>query len=773
MDLTTLLGRMTLDQKVAQLTGLSVRGLLQSSAGSGGSPLDELLRQAPHGLGHLSMIWRLGDTDDSLRQALADIQERARDLTPYGIGVLFHGEGANGLVFPAGLQFPTPWGQAATWDPQLTGRASSVTAAQMDRIGIPLMFSPVLDLARDPRWGRVHETYGEDPELVAQFAVGFVRGVQETGSNVVATGKHFLGYGHSEGGLNKAATHLGPRALLDDYAEPFRRAVAEAGLPVVMNSYNTVDGVPAAANRWLLTEVLRDRLGFDGLTVSDYGSIDMLRSVHHTAATAGEAGRQAITAGLDVELPRNDCFSALVTEVEQGRLSEQVIDRAVLRVLTLKDRLGLIPSSTVPARTAADRDLPAEAARAGRELAERGLTLLANDGTLPLRPNARIAVIGPVADELRIHFGAYTGVADAELAVGIRAILNQEIPGVTQDDIVMHNLFATRTPGVEPLFEEVARRLHPNGRSVVEALRELGADVTHTPLGNVADPTPVDADAVTTAVQDADVIVAVVGERTGWLGNHTAGEGITAVSPSVPGNQQDLIRRAAATGKPVVTVVVSGRPLVMPDIARDSAAVLLAPLLSEYAGTAVARALLGAVNPSGRLPSTFPRHLGQIPIYHGHQYGSGYAHPTGVTSDYVDLDDQRPLYAFGHGLSYSTFTAGEPEFTADGVLRARLTVTNTSTVDGETVVQLYARDEVATVVRPVRRLLAFTRIALAAGESREVLLEAPLERLFYTFPDGSRGLEAGEVTLMAGFSSDDLPCSATVTVPAAGDAHRR
>jgi beta-glucosidase len=267
------------------------------------------------------------------------------------------------------------------------------------------------------------------------------------------------------------------------------------------------------------------------------------------------------------------------------------------------------------------------------------------------------------------------------------------------------------------------------------------------------------------------VVVAVLGERTGWVGNNTAGEGQTTASPSLPGDQEDLLEHLAALGTPLVTVVVSGRPLLLEKAARASNAVLLAPLLGEEAGTTIAHTLFGLINPSGKLPSTFPRHLGQIPIYHGHHHGSGYEHPTGARHGYGDLGAQGPLYAFGHGLSYTTFEVALDERDdrpavelLDGVLRARLTVANTGAVDGETVVQCYARDEFASVVRPVRQLIAFARVGLAAGETGSVLLEAPVERLHHTLIDGHRGIEAGDVTVMAGFAADALPCTATITV---------
>ncbi|MFF9204052.1 glycoside hydrolase family 3 N-terminal domain-containing protein [Streptomyces sp. NPDC014986] len=774
--LAGLIGRLGLEQKVAQLGGIALPGLL--APGPKGVPsLDtgRVTELCPHGVGHLSLAWFLGQDADSLRDALARVQQAVREVSPFGIGGLVHLEGVNGFLHAAGEQFPTAWAQAATWDPDLAGQASSVTAAHMRDLGVQLLFAPVMDLSRDPRWGRVHETYGEDPELAARFSVAFVQGVQgvpgqDGDSGLLATGKHFLGFGASEGGLNMATTQLGRRTLVDEYAEPFRRAIAEAGLSVVMNSYNDIDGVPAAANHWLLTALLRDELGFTGMTVSDYDSVAMLRTRYRTAATPGEAAAQALAAGLDVELPHAVNYPDLVAEVTAGRLDEKVIDRAVARVLAAKARTGLIPGfGTPPVRTG--RPVRTKAATVRRAIAARGTVLLHNDGTLPLAEERhRVVVTGPAADELRVHFGAYTSVAAAEMPAAIKAVRMGEVPGVDSATFASTDIVTTPLPALQPRFEEMARDLHPGARTVWEALRKTGAEAEYVSLGSFTTEgaRPLDARTVDTAVSGADVIVAVVGERTGRVGGNTAGEGRSSVSPSLPGDQEDLVELLAATGKPVITVVVSGRPLLLDRMVRASAAVLLAPLLGEEAGSAIASVLFGGTNPSGKLPATFPRHLGQIPAYHGHRHGSGYDHPAGETYAYVDLADQAPLFAFGHGLSYTAFEvscAGDAEV-GDGMLRAPVRVTNTGAREGETVVQLYGRDEYASVVRPVRRLLDFRRLALSAGESAELVLQAPLERLAYTLPDGRRGCEAGEVTLMAGLSSDDIRCTTTVTVPA-------
>lgn len=770
-----LVSRLTLDQKIAQLTGMFVTDLFAppTEPGQGfGLATERLASIRPDGVGHLSMAWFLGSTAESLRTGLERIQAGVREVTPFGIGALVHNEGINGFLHDSGTQFPTSWAQAASWDPRLIARASGITAAHMRDTGVHLLFSPVMDLARDPRWGRVHETYGEDPELVSQMSVGFVRGVQDSAHEprVLAAGKHFLGYGASEGGLNLAISQLGRRALVDEYAEPFRRAIREAGLEVVMNSYNEIDGVPSAADRWLLTELLREQLGFRGAVVSDYDSVNMLRTVHHTAVTEAQAASQALSAGLDVELPSDTNYRHLREAVASGAVTEETIDRATGRVLRIKELVGLVPEmrGAVGRKKSGTSVDEGEAADVRRSIAERGIVLLQNDGVLPIAAGSRrVVVTGPVADELRIHFGAYTSVANMEMMVGQMALRNGEIPGIDPETFNFTDIFQARMPGMQGRFEARTRELHASASTVLDAIRSIDADVVFAPLGSVTSDTAVEAGVVAEAVADADVVVVVVGERTGWVGTNTAGEGQSTAEPRLPGNQDALVDAIAATGATLVTVLVSGRPLVVSSVAAVSNALVLAPLLGEVAGSAIADALFGRFSPSGKLPSTFPRSVGQIPMYHGHHAGSGYDHPTGTRHGYGDLADQRPLFPFGHGLSYSTFDVRASDSRielVDGRFEVTCTVVNTGAVDAETVVQVYARDEAACVVRPVRQLLQFERLALAAGAERTVTLAAPVERLFYTMPDGRRGVEPGTVTVSVGFSSADLRFAHTVFI---------
>ncbi|MCL2595323.1 MAG: glycoside hydrolase family 3 C-terminal domain-containing protein, partial [Promicromonosporaceae bacterium] len=608
-----------------------------------------------------------------------------------------------------------------------------------------------------------------DQELAAQFSVAFTKGIQgeNNDSGILACGKHFLGYGASEGGLNQAITQLGRRALVDEYAEPFRRAIKEAGLATVMNSYNEIDGVPSAADRWLLTELLRDQLGFDGLVVSDYESIVMLQTVYHTARTEERAGVQALSAGLDVDLPAGKNYLNLAAEVRAGRLDEQVVDEAVLRVLQAKARVGLIPSLS-PA--AAPKPALADVATTRRGIADRALVLLKNDGVLPLTVGQqKIVVVGPAANELRIHFGAYTSVTNMEMQAGIRALRSGQIPGISAAEAIFTDIFQARMPGIEPMFEEGVARIHPDMPTLVQALGAYDATVTFADFGSfLGHDEDFDGVGLRAAVADADLVIAALGERTGWVGNNTAGEGQSTAEPRLTGDQQALVTALAQTGKAVVSVIVTGRPLLLADLVDVSSAVLMAPLLGEAAPAAIARALYGELNPSGKLPNTFPRVAGQVPMYHGHHMGSGYDHPTGIRHGYNDLVNQAPLFAFGHGYSYTSFeldpVCHTEAVTAGGNVQVRVRVTNTGSCAGETVVQLYGRDEAASVVRPVRQLLQFARISLEAGETTTLDLVAPVERFAFTGLDGKRVVEPGDVTLGVGLAADDIHAELKVVI---------
>jgi beta-glucosidase len=760
-----LLETMTLHQRVAQLWCVDTSTFVTAD----GIDLELLADMAPYGTGCISSVHRLGgDGGQDLKKGIATVQERIMELSGHGVPALFHLDSLNGMVHPLGTQFPTPLGQAAAWQPELVHGMASIARRQLLEVGVRHSLSPVLDLARDPRWGRVHETYGEDPSLAAAMGVAFVRGLQgdDLRDGVAATAKHFLGYSFSQGGLNHGAVSLGPRILRDEFARSFEAAIREAGLATVMNSYSEIDGLPVVANEAILTELLRETLGFSGIVVSDYLSVIMLMSLHGIAAGDDEAGRLALKSGVDVELPDARGFRNLAKLVEQGEVDIALVDRAAYRVLHVKEQLGLLEPGG-PRPPLVERAAGGERA-ASRNLAERGVVLLKNAGALPLRPSVRrVAVIGALAGSARIHYGAYSTPASVE-----NTLLRKEYPFDLAADYIGRFVLAN-SGGTEEelqLFEQNVRALDPAASSVVEQLQDRVAKPTEVVVslrGGPEGTSAADLEAARDTTTGCDIAIVVVGERTGWAGSVTAGEGRDRQTLDILGSQDELVEAVAATGVPTVVVVVSGRPLVLTRTLRVADAVVYAPLLGPEGPAAIVSVLLAETVPAGRLPITWPRCVGQVPIFAGTHKGSGYEHPDLPVPGYVD-GATTPQYAFGHGLSYTTFEYGDfvvsPTVHAGGEISASVRVANTGEFDGDEVVQVYAHDRIASVTRPLRQLVAFARVPVAKRGSVEVSFRIPVNCLAFTNPAGDLVVEPGLVDVFVGASSADIRQRAVVKI---------
>src|SRR4051794_9158042 len=709
-----LIDRMTLDEKVAQLGGLWVTDLI-SESGFDEAKADERLR---HGIGHVT---RIGASTALLPEASAElmntIQRYAVERTRLGIPVVVHEESTGGYCARGATVFPQAIGLAATWDPDLVEHVAGVVREQLVAVGARHTLAPVLDIARDPRWGRVEETYGENPLLAGAIGTAYVKGLQpsDLAHGVICTGKHFLGYGFAEGGLNHAPVHAGPRELREVFGEPFAAAIRDAGLASIMNSYSSVDGLPCAGAAAILTELLRDELGFDGVVVADYFAVALLISHHHTAAGKGEAAAQAPPAGLDLELPALDCFAELTRLVDDGTVDVALVDRAVRRVLESKVRLGLFDQPYVDASrastvfdTAPQRDL-------ARRAATESIVLLRNDGgllPLDLEHLGRMAVIGPLADSVRGLQGDYHYPAHAEI-VYESARGSSLLPGA--DSALAPG--PHYTPHITPL---AALRDAIGDWAEIEV--ERGCDVSGDDASGI--------DAAVLAAERSDVALVFVGGESGLMPHSTVGEARDASDLGLTGRQQDLVEAIVATGTPTVVTVIGGRVFALPWIAEHVPAVLFAWLPGEEGGAAIADVLLGAVDPSGRLPVTLPRSVGQVPVHSTHRFGGGRSQ---FWNDYTD-GPSRPLFPFGHGLSYTTFRYSEFDVhaasTTDPVFVA-VTVTNTGARAGEEVVQLYVTDEVASVARPWRALVGFHRVPLAPEESSRVTFTVHPSRLAF------------------------------------------
>ncbi|MBK9712433.1 MAG: glycoside hydrolase family 3 C-terminal domain-containing protein [Kouleothrix sp.] len=748
-----LLSRMTLDEKIAQLGSAWVYELLRDGAFSP-EQARALMR------GGIGQITRIGGAtsarpDDSARLANA-IQAYLRDETRLGIPALVHEETCSGYLARGATCFPQIIGVASTWEPELVEAMGGVIRAQMQAVGAHQSLAPVLDVTRDPRWGRTEETFGEDPYLVARMGSAYVRGLQtdDVGKGIIATGKHFLGYGASEGGMNWAPAHIPARELLEVYLAPFEAAIKTAGLASIMNGYHELDGVPCGAARWLLTDLLRGRLGFDGLVVSDYFTVQMLAEYHHLAATKAEAARLALEAGIDVELPGTDCYGAPLRQaVESGAVGQALIDEVVGRVLAMKFRMGLFENTFVAPELAAEVfDAPAQRELA-HAIARKSIVLLKNEGSLlPLRKDlASIAVIGPNADNVRHQMGDYSYPAHIETLLELLEKPSQ-LPQTLPDKVELVDI------GVEmvSVLDAIRRAVGPQ----TQVRYAQGCDV----LGGSQDGF---AEAVA-AARGADVAIVVVGDKAGLTDSCSSGESRDRAELGLPGVQEQLVRAVAGTGTPVVVVLMNGRPLAIPWIAEHLPALLEVWLPGEEGGSAVADVLFGDENPGGRLPISFPRAVGQVPVYYNHKPSGGRSHWKG---DYVELS-ATPLYPFGYGLSYTTFAYANlrldrQEVAPTGQLAIGVDVTNTGARPGDEVVQLYVHDVHASVTRPVKELKGFKRISLAPGETRSVTFRLDARQLGFYDLQMRYVVEPGEIEVMVGSSSQAIHLRGSFTIAGA------
>ena len=739
-----LVTEMTLDEKLAQLYGVWVGA---SDDGEDVAPhqhemddaidLDELL---PSGLGQLTRQFGTAPVDAaSGALSLVRTQERIVAAGRFGIPAVAHEECLAGFAAWGATAYPVPLSWGASFDPDLVERMSRRIGDDLRSVGVHQGLAPVLDVVRDARWGRVEETIGEDPYLVGTIGTAYVRGLESAG--IIATLKHFVGYSASKAGRNLAPVSIGPRELADVLLPPFEMAVREGGARSVMNAYTDLDGVPSAADRSLLTELLRETWGFDGTVVADYFTIAFLKLLHGTADTWADAAAAALEAGIDVELPTVKTFGEpLRRAVEDGIVDESLIDTALRRVLRQKAELGLLDADWSPVPPAlAGVDLsqpdtlrgtidldPAENRALAARLAEQAVVLVRNDGTLPLAAPGTIAVIGPNADDPYAMLGCYSFPAHV----------------------------VTQHPGVAMGIEIP---------TVLEALRAEfpGSDIRYA-VGTSVDGGETEgiADAAALAAS-ADVVILALGDRAGLFGRGTSGEGCDVESLTLPGAQQELVDAVLATGTPAVVTLLTGRPYALGRAATDAAAIVQAFFAGEEGGPAIAGILSGRVNPSGRLPVSIPATPGSQPTTY---LAAPLARANGVSNV-----DPTAAFPFGHGLGYASFEWDDlqgdgPEAAVDGTVSLSLRVRNTGERRGADVVQLYLHDPVASVVRPVQRLIGFARVELEPGAEARVRVRVPADVTSFTSRVGSRIVEPGVVDFGFGRSSGDIPLVHRVTL---------
>ncbi len=726
-----LVSRMTIAEKIAQLGSVWMGALgdgdggvapMQDQFSDDLPPLDELIA---NGLGQLTRVFGTRPVSPAAgMRALAALQARVVAASRFGIPATAHEECLTGFAAWTATIFPTPLAWGASFDPGLVRDMARAFGRHMRAVGIQQGLAPVVDVTRDPRWGRTEETIGEDPYLVGTIGTGYVQGLQSAG--LQATLKHFAGYSASRAARNMAPVSMGPREFADVILPPFEMAIRLGGARAVMPSYTDIDGIPATADPELLGTLLRGKLGFDGLVVSDYYAVSFLELQHAVAASPEGAAALALTAGVDVELPSVRCYGApLSAAAAAGDVTMANVDRAVARVLRQKFEMGMldpgwlaVPGLDPAADGAAqgpDLDPPANRALA-RRLAEESVVLLANPGgALPLARTARVAVVGPLADDPLAFFGCYS----------------------------MPRHLASRTDGAGVQVS-----------TLLAALREELADVVYAPGCEVRSADRSGFAEAVAAARSADIVVAVVGDEAGLFGRGTSGEGCDVTELRLPGAQEELLHALAGTGTPVVAVLVTGRPYAIGGVAGRLAGIVQAFFPGEEGGHAIAGVLTGRVTPSGKLPVEMPASAGAQP--------STYLRSRNAAVHNGSSVDPTPLFAFGHGLSYTTFeysclALSADKVPTDGTVEVSCTVRNTGACAGTEVVQLYLSDPVSQVVRPVRWLSGFARVPLEPGQSRRVCFRLHADRTSFTGLAGDRIVEPGEIGVAVGGASDRLP----------------
>lgn len=721
-----LLKRMTLEEKVAQMQDLVFE---QFSANKvvDTAKMSSVLKGMSYG-----SIFGAKQSVDTLSRNYVQLRNYINKDNRLGIPVIGEAESLHGLIVGGSTIFPQSIALGATFNPELVSRVADVIATEAKASGVDQVLAPDLDLARELRWGRVEETYGEDPYLVSRMGVEYVKSFNK--HKVITTPKHFVAHGSPSGGLNLASVAGSERELRSIYLKPFAAVIKEANPYSIMNSYNSYEAVPIAASKKILTGILRDELGFKGYISSDWGSVDMLRHFHQTAANKAEAAIQAVLAGVDVEVDGN-CYAKLDSLVKAGAISEKEIDKCVSRILTAKFAAGLFDNYQYPdpdqlkniIHTQEAQQLALDAAR------ESAILLKNSNNILPLKMEKlkSIAVLGPNA--AKVQFGDYMWTNEDQYGIsplqGIQAL----------------------TGGKIKINYAMGCDIHSQNRDGI-------------------------AEAAATAAK-SDLAIVFVGTMSGTPGrpypNSVAGESFDLSDIALTGVQEDLIKAVKKTGKPVIVVLVAGKPSAMPWVKDNCDAVIVQWYGGEKEGTAIAEVLFGLVNPSGKLNVSFPKSVGHLPVFYNYYpTDKGFYKIRGTLDkpgrDYV-FSDPFPVWAFGRGLSYTTFrydnmNVSNDKFYDNDTCKVQVDVTNSGAMDGKEVVQLYVRDKVSSVVTPIKELKAFKKVMIKAGETAKVNLNLPIQDLSLWNIDMKNVVEPGEFELQIGTASDSILLTKTITV---------
>lgn len=765
-----LLEKLSVEEKMAQLICVMPFG----------SSAEECLQEAEQacsvGIGNVSsLVMREHRTLEESAQLQRKLQSRIMELSPHHIPAIFHMEGTCGAFLPGAASFPSGYGRGASWDPQLERQIGAIVGRQERAVGITQTLAPVLDVSREPRMGRCAESYGEDPTLVSAMGTAYLEGLQQESTGGLRTqgvAKHFLGFHASEGGIHGTGCTVSFRQMREVYGKPFQAAISKSGLRGIMPCYNPINGVPVSASAEIMTELLRGEMGFDGICVSDYCAVRNLHFAQKMFDSAAEAGYAAMSAGMDVEYHYPACFNSELTEqFRSGLIDMAVLDRAARKVLEIKFGMGLFEHPFALEGEALHR-----AFHKGSEediclqIAQESLVLLKNDGMLPLQDkHQKIAVIGCFADDPRFLFGGYTHFSMAEGALSSAVTMaGVESSNGSQTVQVFPGTSVQRSDA--PQYREVLTRQKPNVQTLLDELRQrmpkseivfaYGYDCAGTDESRHSE--------ALQAAQEADLVIVTLGGKNGTSIIATMGEGVDGVHINLPSCQESFLRKLSKLGKKVAAVHFDGRPISSDAAQQCCNAILEAWNPAEGGSIAVAEALTGAYNPGGKLPVSVAYTAGQIPVYYNHYNNCSYHKRAVSLAGYVDCP-HTPRYFFGHGLSYTAFRYSDLTLSSRVLqpgesLQIRLNVTNTGKAAGDEVVQLYIRDELASILRPVQELAGFCRVHLLPGETKQITFRLCDTQLAFLDMNRKWRIERGDFTLRIGASSEDIRLTDTFRV---------
>jgi beta-glucosidase len=767
-----LLSRMTLKEKAAQLCG----NLPASCIVDGKLDKERLKSLCPDGHGRFTQFSLVGlASPEYIAHISNEIQKYFIEETRLGIPVAFQSENLCGYPGAGGTLFPSMANVASTWEPDLVKEMSSVIGKESRAVGINSAMSPVIDVSRDPRWGRTYETFGEDPYLISQMGINYINGMQsDKTSGVACIAKHFLGYAETQGGMNCAATRINKRELYETFATPFEAVANKADVSGMMASYSEIDGMPVGANKDIARTLLRDVMKFRGMLTSDGAAVMKMWNFYHIASTYSEAGLLAKKGGLDTEIPIGGAFSKLPEYVKKGMLDEKFLDESVRRILTIKFEYGLFDNPYVDEGRVTVAMSNPEKQSLSEKIAARSMIMLKNDGVLPLKKGTKVAVIGPHADSLRYPVSGYTYPAYIEMIGAFDNSENVSFNGIADEKAKSEsenknknsfNPFCVIDPeGMKKIgnMKSILRKM--GARSLREVLTDR-FDVTYAQGCDIVNDGKDGFAEAIAAAGKSDVAVLALGGSCGWV-NVTGGEGKDRSSLDLPGVQEELLEVVAAVGKPVIVVLYGPGCFTVNWAAWHASAILQAWMPGPSAGKVVADVLDGTQNPGGKLCVTIPRSVGQIPIYYNHKVGSGYSDGANgnasaiFTGGYVDADNT-PLYPFGFGLSYtqfalSEFSVSEKQVNTDGKIHVKCKIKNTGLCEGSEIIQLYTHFKDSHVTRPNKSLCGFVRVDLNSGEEKTAEFILDCAELGYYNEDMEFVVEPGILDVMVGTSSDNI-----------------